>query len=188
MEQNPYQSPVHIAPEKPGPPGPGAMQEGMLNQVRVVSILMIVQGVLCLIMGGIMLFAMFIIVPQFKENLRRQPGGPAFPVEEFQTFMYAIYGSMAAAGILPGGLLILAGAFNFFFRGRILGITALILGLASMGTIYCLPTAIGLAIYGLIVYFHPSVKQGFALVAQGWTLDQVFARASQGSYGGPGRM
>jgi hypothetical protein len=180
METNPYQSPEVAAFQ---PQAPGALQVGMLNQVRVVSILMIVQGSLCLLMGGLLLIGSIVLGPVLQADLRRQAPGagpkPPFDPAYAPLIVVAIYGTMGLAGVIPGGLLIYAGIRNYAFRGWTLGVTALSLGLASMVTCYCLPTSIALAIYGLIVYMNASVKRGFELVAEGWSPEQVVAAAYQ---------
>lgn len=182
METNPYQSP-EAAAFQPSAAALGALQAGMLNQVRVVSILMIVQGSLCVLMGGLLLIGSLVLGPVLQADLGRQaPGGgpkPPFDPAYAPMIVVAIYGTMGLAGLIPGGLLIYAGIRNYGFRGWTLGVTALSLGLASMVTCYCLPTSVALAVYGLIVYMNPSVKRGFELVAEGWSPEQVVAAAYQ---------
>jgi len=52
-------------------------------------------------------------------------------------------------------------------------------GMASATTIYCFPTAVGLAIYGMITYFNPAVVAAFALGDAG-----VPAADIRGRFGG----
>jgi hypothetical protein len=78
-------------------------------------------------------------------------------------------------GIVCGALRIAAGFFNWSYRRRTLGMTALGVGLATIITGYCAPTAIALAIYGLIVYLNESVMAAFELGAQGRTKAEIQA-------------
>lgn len=59
------------------------------------------------------------------------------------------------------------------FRGRTLGIVALSSGLLSIAGCYCLPTAIGLFIYGLIVLLNEPVKRAFAMGEQGRSASEI---------------
>jgi hypothetical protein len=65
--------------------------------------------------------------------------------------------------LIIGVLRIVAGAFNYHYRRRALGITALACGLFTLITAYCAPTAIALAIYGLIVYVNEPVIMAFQM-------------------------
>src|SRR5205823_5880308 len=73
----------------------------------------------------------------------------------------------AVSGLRPaanrGLLRIVAGLFNIRYRRRGLGIAALAVGLVTMMTAYCAPTAIGLAVYGLIVYLNEPVVLAFQM-------------------------
>lgn len=181
MELNPYQSPQEAASQPASSP-PGVLNPSLLNQVRVVSILMIIQGALCVLMGTLLIVGALIIGPMIQADLRRQPpnaGPQPFDPEYAPLILMAVYGAMGATGLIPGGLLIFAGIRNYGFRSWTLGVVALCLGLASMATCYCMPTAVALAIYGLIVYLNASVKRGFELVAKGWQPDQLVAAAYQ---------
>ncbi len=71
---------------------------------------------------------------------------------------------------------IVAGALNFGFRGRMLGITTLLLGIASALTCYCAFTGIPLTIYGLIIYFNPAVAEAFRLRKSGLSKQEVLAQ------------
>src|SRR4051812_27201986 len=108
MEMNPYQSPFEAASQQVVMP-PGALNPSMLNQVRIVSILMIIQGVLCVLLGGLLLIAALVIGPIIQADMRRQPpaaGPEPFDREYGPMILMVVYGGMGAAGLIPGGLLI----------------------------------------------------------------------------------
>ncbi len=99
----------------------------------------------------------------------------------FEWMLLAIYGSMGLISLVIGVLGIWAGIRMLKFRGRILGIVALSSGLLSIAGCYCLPTAIGLFVYGLIVLLNEPVKRAFAMGEQGRTAAEIqnhFARLS----------
>ena len=103
-----------------------------------------------------------------------------FPVG-FEWMMLAIYGSMGLVSLVIGVLGIWAGIRMLKFRGRTFGIVALSSGLLSIAGCYCLPTAIGLFVYGLIVLLNEPVKRAFAMGEEGRTAAEIqnhFARLS----------
>jgi hypothetical protein len=176
--QNPYQSPdFKDLPQSSGGgySTPGGISASILTQQRVIAILMIVQGVLSLIMGVFFLGAAFLLPQMIAADMRRQGNGP--PVEQMQTIMLVAYGGMAACGILPGLLQIFAGFQNIWLKGYVLGLIGLGAGALSFGTCYCLPTALALLIYGLIIYFHETTRLAFQMASQGQTYDQIIRQA-----------
>lgn len=178
--QNPYQSPDFKDQPQSFGGGygmPGGISASILTQQRVVAILMIVQGVLSLVMGLVLAGVAAIIPTMIAADLKRQgaQGGP--PAEMMQTFMLAFYGTMAACGILAGLLQIFAGFQNLWLKGYVMGLIGLGAGVLSMGTCYCLPTALGLLIYGLIIYCHETTRLAFQLASQGQTYDQIMRQA-----------
>lgn len=93
--------------------------------------------------------------------------------------MLAIYGSMGLVSLVIGVMGIWVGLRMMKFRGRTFGIVALSCGLLSISGCYCLPTAIGLFVYGLIVLMNPSVKRAFEMGEQGLSAGEIqnhFAR------------
>jgi hypothetical protein len=161
---NPYQSPEEPStPFGSGSPMDGNRRRGLVNHVRAVAILMLVQG-------GLEVFATFVFavfavaIPTFirSQEMQRPPPNP--PPEQVFWLMTAIYGVMATAALVVAILHITAGVRNCRFRGRVLGIVALAGGAAtSLLTCYCVPTAVALAIYGLIVYLNRSVSEAFRM-------------------------
>ena len=67
-------------------------------------------------------------------------------------------------GLVMGGIgvsRIFAGILNLKFRGRIFGIVINCIGFLSALTCYCAPTAIGVAVYGLVIYLNHDVVDAF---------------------------
>lgn len=149
---------------------------GLISHVRIVSILMIVQGSLVVLLGIFMAVMGFVMpaIMQADPNFANTPNAP--PMWIFPT----IYGGLGFMLLVVGVLNILAGIRNYRFRSRGLGITAMSMGMAAALTCYCAPTAIGLLIYGLIVYLNPQVAAAFALAQQGYTPDQILAAVYSG--------
>jgi hypothetical protein len=146
----------------------------MVGQVTAVAILMIVQGVLEIGIG-LLLLVMSVFIPMMMEEAVKQqpqpppPGLDAFPLQVMTT----VYAAMASAGILAGIIHIIGGIMGLRYRGRTLGIVALLLGLVSVATCYCSVTTIGLAVYGLIVYFNADVAHAFELASQGMPVSEI---------------
>jgi hypothetical protein len=101
--------------------------------------------------------------------------GNAPPPEALGWFMAIVYGSIGLVTLLAGGLQIYAGYMTYLFRKRNLGILSVVLGAGASLSCYCSITAIGLLIYGLIVFLDSSVKQAFELGDQGYAPDQIDA-------------
>ena len=138
---------------------------GLVGHVPIVAMLLIVQGVLEMGLGGIYLgiSALTFVLP-----------ADAFIGMDPQ-FIAVLLLVVGVPGIVCGALRIAAGWFNWSFRRRKLGMTALAVGLVAMVTGYCAPTAIALAIYGLIVYVNESVAAAFELGSQGRTKAEIQA-------------
>lgn len=172
---NPYESPS-FRPTSPSEwmPQPN---RGLVNHVRVVAILMMVQAGLEVVMG-LFLVVMAVVVPfVFMEGIEQDANfqqGPFGP-DTFRWFMVAMYGGMGAAHLLVGALHGYAGFRNYRFQSRNLGIVALASGFATVLGCYCLPTAFALTIYGLIVYLNGPVAAAFELREQGHSAGEVLA-------------
>ena len=145
---------------------------GWVQQIRVVAILNCVQGGLECLAGsaftGLGIF-MAIMLRMQRENPGIQNGPPA----GFEWVMGGIYGGMGVVALLAGILRIYAGLQNFRYRKRVLGIVSFVCGLASMSVCYCLPTAIGMLIYGLIVHLNPAVQAAFDMGDKGVSPDAI---------------
>ena len=140
----------------------------MANQVPVVAILMIVNGVIVSLMGlfyvlmGPAMFALMSFGP-------RSPSQPAANTADtvMMTVMSGFYVVIGLLVLVCGMLNIVAGVRCLSYRGRTLALIALFSNLAPMFTCYCMPTSLGLMIYGLIVMFQSDVAHAFAEVARG---------------------
>lgn len=132
-------------------PAAGQMPRGLVGHVPIIATLLIVQGALELLFAA-MGFGFFLLVlfgPEKELGAMRGIG-----------YMLAGTGGLAA---VAGLLRIAAGLFNLRYRRRGLGLAALGVGLLTLITGYCAPTAIALAIYGLIVYVNEPVVVAFQL-------------------------
>lgn len=173
---NPYAAPAASAAAGATTAGDGVAGPGLVRHVLPVAILMIVQGSLELLMA-VMFVALTVAVPfMFPDGGAAQELRAGPPPGVFKSLMMAAYGVMGAGGLIAGVLHVTAGVFGLRFRRRTLGIVALTVGMASITTIYCAPTAIGLAIYGLITYFNPAVVAAFALGDAGVPPSDIRAR------------
>jgi hypothetical protein len=143
----------------------GQISRGLVGHVPIVASLLIVQGFLEL---GLALFCLGFAL--LTTVLPAEALGGMHP-----QVMAVLMGVMGVTGLVCGALRIAAGVFNWSYRRRTLGMLALGIGLAAVFTGYCAPTAIGLAIYGLIVYVNESVAAAFELGAQGRTKAEIQA-------------
>ncbi|CAN5815146.1 hypothetical protein BH09MYX1_BH09MYX1_44090 [soil metagenome] len=159
----------------------------MHRQIKVVAILLIVQGALELIMGGFFC----IMGPVMMSVMSAAPppssgGAPPPPPEVFA----GIYIAMGLPTAIAGILRIVSGIYNVRLRARTLGYVALGAGLLSMASCYCAPTSIALGVYGLIVFLNAKSGEAFAMVESGMTPDEALARIDglvpMGPGGGPG--
>lgn len=180
MESNPYQPPPFDPKQfqdQPVQGGYGAGGFSWINQVRIFAILNAVQGFLeipmGLLLGGV--GAMFPTIIRMSAEEGRARGQDA-PPEEFMWVMAAFYFAIGALVLASGVLRLVAAYKNYGFRGRTLAMVSMIMGVCTMLTCYCAPTAIGLLIYGLILFLNPAVRAAFDMVAKGQTVDQVFAQ------------
>jgi len=168
FSDNPYQTPATDPSLTP--------RRGLVNQVRVIAILNVVQGFLELLMalGAIGYGIVFMTI--LRPELMRQEMGPGEPdPTEFVNFMTGFMFAMGAVLMLTGVLRIVAAVRNFFFLSRVLGIVAVCFGLVSSLTAYCAPTSIAVAVYSLIVLFNREVAEAFEMRASGKSADDVLA-------------
>ncbi|WP_254510857.1 hypothetical protein [Anatilimnocola floriformis] len=176
-EPNPYASPnFSELPTSNLAGGKPELSASILVQQRVISILMIIQGILSAIVGGGCIVAAFILPKMIAADMRRQPGGPN--LEQMELIMLITYSVMGCSGILPGLLLVYAGFQNLWLRGHVLGIVAICGGVLALGTCYCLPTALALLIYGLIIYLNETTKRAFLLAREGKSYNEIMQLAT----------
>jgi hypothetical protein len=173
---NPYQSPAFDPKQFQDTPQPSPVSAGdygWINQVRIFAVLNAVQGMLEIPLGCLLVFAAC-FVPTVMRLERERPNADA-PPEEFVWIIAIGYAAVGSPLILSGIARIWAAWQNFHFRGRTLGIVSVSLGMCTLLSCYCSPTAIALLVYGLILFFQPSVRAAFALGSQGASADQILA-------------
>jgi hypothetical protein len=138
----------------------------MVGQVQTVAILMIVNGSLVSLMGllyivlGPAMFALMRMVP-------KSPQPTSTPDTMIMTIVSVYYVAMGIAVLTVGILNVIAGVRCLNFRGRVFALVALFGNVLPMFTCYCLPTCLGMMIYGLIVFFQADVAYAFTAVKAG---------------------
>ena len=153
------------------PDGPLSEAPGLVHHVRVVAILMFVQGALELL-AAVGLGAMAVYMPIVIREMQKQPvmaNQPAIWIVPL------VYGGIAAVALAAGVLHLMAGLRNYCFRGRTLGIVALACGMLTILTCYCFPTAVALGVYGLIVYLNREVSEAFRMGEAGRDSAEIVA-------------
>jgi hypothetical protein len=177
--ENPYQPPANSADfvtDRAGTPFGDHIPAGKASHVPIVAILMMVQGGLEVLMALYML-VLGILMPVFVAGQGAgQPAPPQGPPPAMVGWAMGGFYLVIGASLLAGAVLkLIAGYRNYRFRGRILGFVALFSGLATLLTCICFPTALGLLIYGLIVYLDQQTIYAFQLGEQGKSPEQVKA-------------
>lgn len=124
---------------------------GLIGHVPIIALLLIGQGVSEIIFG-LFCFAFTALVYWGPEKELAGMRG-----------LGLLLAGISVPCLIIGALRIVAGVYNYHYRRRILGITALACGLFTLVTGYCAPTAIALAIYGLIVYVNEPVIMAFQM-------------------------
>ena len=154
----PAQNSSPFARQEPFPPGPGKV-----HHVRTIALLMIVQGVLQIVLG-LILMAFGASMPFLMEMVKRRRPDPVaeMPPVDMSWFVTAFYVGLSFMLLVSAGMLILAGVQNYQFRNRVFGIVAMSSCVVTLLSCYCVPTATGLIIYGLVVYLDPRVVAAFA--------------------------
>ncbi len=147
----------------------------MHHQIKIVAILMLVQGVLE-ILYGLMFVAMG---PVMLAVIANDPGTSAQPPPP--AWVAAIYPALGLPALIAGALKIWAGVLNLKHRGRTVGIVALFSGALTVFScaIYCFPTTLALMVYGLIVYFDSDATRAFFLGEEGLPGEEVLVRVDR---------
>ena len=169
-EDNPFQSPLVPDSTAPAQPSGDPRRFGRARQVPIVAVLMIVHGaMLCLAGIGLLVFMVFFsgkIADQIEEQQQFQraagkPGAPQVNPNAIRWVFTGMYGVLGGVMLVAGLLGIFAGIRNYGFRSRVLGIIALVGGMASLFTCYCVPLSLALLIYGLIIYLSHDAEVAF---------------------------
>jgi hypothetical protein len=171
---NPYQSPAgQYGANQPTWQNQPPIDVGLARQIPIVAILMIVQGVLEILVSFGLVAMAFFLPQQIVNDPNALP--PNFEPGTFTKMITGVYVGLGAVLFIIGALKIFAGIQNYSYRGRILGVIGLVSGMGAIFGCYCLPTAIALMIYGLIVYLNSGSERAFALGTQGYTREQIRA-------------
>lgn len=152
----------------------------MVPQVTIIGILMIVNGSLCVLYGILLIFMGPFMSSMF--NIQGAPPQAQPQVQQMQQMVQVIsvvYIVLGAASALAGIMNIAGGIAALRFRSRGFVITALFFNAAAFGTCYCLPTSLGLMIWGLIVMFQRDVAHAFSLGASGYNADEIKRRMAE---------
>src|SRR5262245_46506253 len=167
---NPYQTPAFDSKQFQDHPGfgPGGLGAGWVRQVRTFAILNAVQGILEILLGLMMSVAgaIFPILGRMEE-VKKAEDGP--PPEQSLWIMGIVYLAIGLVVLACGILRIVAGVQNYRFKGRMLGLISIIVGVVPVFTCYCAPTAIGLLVFGLIIHLDAAVTAAFEMANQGKT-------------------
>ena len=139
------------------------VERGMVGHVPIVATLMIVLGAIEGSFGAASLLFSLIAL-----TIPAETGTDSH-------FLAVLFAMVSIPAIAVSLLRIAAGIYNLRFRRRKFGMTALVIGLILVFTGYCAPTAIGLAVYGLLVYLNESVVAAFELGDQGRSPQEISA-------------
>jgi hypothetical protein len=151
----------------------------MVSHVPILSILMIIQGAFEVFMALIQVVCavfMSVIIRTDLDRMQGQmPDGAEQPIspDTMVWIMGGTYGTLAAICLVAALLHVWAGIRMLGYRGRTLGLTALVAGMASSITCYCAPTAVALGVYGLVTLLNPEVKDAFAMRQRGYSKRQI---------------
>lgn len=167
---NPYVSPP---PSAASQAVDGSHYSASVQQVRIVAILMMIHGVLCLGVAAV-LIVLAVFVPQMMEQAQQQnPRQPPIP-----DFLLMIYYVMGIPAMISGILQIVGGIYLVQFKRRMFGIVAAIACLASASTVYCGMTAIALTVYALVILLNESVRHAFEMRSRGTEPQAILAHLS----------
>jgi hypothetical protein len=152
-------------------------RKNRVKRVPLVSILLMVQGGLEIAVGimlAVLAVAIYVMKdsPGMQQNFPQPQQGSPNNVD-IPLVLTALYLGVGVSMLALGNLKALAGWKNRNYRGRVLGICALLSSPLSFLTCYCLPTGIALMIYGISVYRNADVKEAFILGEQGYAPEQI---------------
>lgn len=167
-ERNPYQTPISV-----GEGDDLRQRRGMVNHAMPVGILMMVQGALnCLVGGLAVIYAVIVPSAIAQAQQANQPGQPQLTPD--MGLMFAVGGGIVAFVMIGLGLLwIYSGISVTRFKRRTLAIVSLASGMVTLVTCYCFPTSLIMAIYGLIFLINPSVTTAFQMRSEGKSVDDI---------------
>jgi hypothetical protein len=153
----------------------------MANHIKIVAILLIVQGALEVVMGAFFTILGPVMFGLIKWSATKTAASSPTPDDLAAGIVSGIYLLMGLPVLAIGIFRIIAGIRNLSYRGRVMGMVALAVGAISVMTCYCLPTSIGLMVYGLVAYLDPQSQRAFALGEQGRPADEILAEITRAS-------
>jgi hypothetical protein len=175
---NPYQTPAFDPKQfqdQPAYAPTAANDYGWVSQVRIFAILNAVQGILEIPMG-LFLSGIGLAMPALQRLQKNNNPGPMGETEESMIlFITVLYVAIGIPLLISGILRVAAAWQNYRFRGRILSLVSIIVGMATLFSCYCAPTALALLVYGLILHLNPAVTAAFEMARQGRTAEQILA-------------
>ncbi len=148
----------------------------MVTNIPVIAVLLIVQGIMEALMGVLYVAmgpAMFALLKFAPPPSSSAGGGP--PPDAVFGILSAVYIVIGVLVLVAGGLKIFAGVKNMKFRSRTLGIVALSSGALTILSCYCLPTALALMVFGLVVYLNDESTRAFQMGEEGTPPDEIKA-------------
>ena len=131
----------------------------LINGFQGLFELLVAVVVILAVLYGPSFWQLFQFVENFEGGFEPSTPDPSFATFRLLGWVVAGYG---LAVFITACLRLTAAISSRKLRCRSRGITSLIAGGISIFTIICAPTAIGLLIWGLLVYSNEEVKQAFA--------------------------
>jgi hypothetical protein len=154
----------------------------MVSQVPIIGILLIVNGVLCILYGIVLMGMGPFMQWMFGMQAAQAPPEAQAQLKQMQemmrifTYVYVVQGIANAVG---GAINIAAGIPAMRYRRRTFVIVGLFSTVATFASCYCLPTSLGLMIWGLIVMFQKDVDEAFKMGAAGRSVDEIKSRFAE---------
>ena len=146
-----------------------AATRGLVGQVRLVAILNAVEATLELIVAAFCLLTGAVVLVLPAEVQQQGGGNPAA--------LAGIYLTAGSVHLILAALRLIASWRNYHFQNRALGIVSLCAGLISTFAGCCALTSLGVAIFGLIVFFDAAVINAFERRSHGASLDEILSVA-----------
>jgi uncharacterized membrane protein HdeD (DUF308 family) len=176
---NPYQpSPFDSKQFQDQPalgPAATAGSSNWVKQVRIFAVLNAVQGILETLIG-FMAAGGGVIFPLITRTDEFQKAQAAEDITPEQIMAIGIFYLVIGIALLASGILrIVAGFQNYRFKGRVLGIVSVFVGIAPVFTGCCAPTAIALIVFGLLILLDPAVIAAFQMARAGRSIGQILA-------------
>lgn len=141
--------------------------------IKPLAICMIIQGCLEILVGLAYIGGCIASAIIFQAA----PGGRnALPQQNMQlitTISMIVYGGLGSLVGIAGGLRVFAGIRSLDYRSHQLALVSHFAGLISIFSCYCVPTAIGLSVWGCIVHFKPEIKYAYQLREAGYKAQDI---------------